>query len=274
MSEQGAAWGRRHRLPILRRWLQQGWRGQLWWSLGLVAVALLYLPLYPAMKSPELSTLLDSLPTELVRTIGYQDITSGAGYVQATFFGLIGFVLITIAGVAWGATYIGTAEETGLLELTLAHGVGRAQYALEAATALLVKLLLLGILAYLVVWAMNGPGQLELNPANLAAVTAAWVGLGLLSATAAFAAGAVSGRRAWGLGAGAGVAVVGYVLHAVANNSEDLDGLRLYSPYDWAFGGRPLAEGWAVPGLAALWVGSALLVALATLALSRRDVLG
>ncbi len=274
MNEHGSARWRPPPLPILRMWLQHGWRGQLWWSLGLAAAALLYLPLYPAMQSPELSKLLSSLPPELVRTIGYQDITSGAGYVQATFFGLIGFVLITIAGVAWGAAYTGSAEESGLLELTLAHGVGRAQYALEAAAALLVKLVLLGLLAYLLVWGLNGPGQLDLDPGNLAAATAAWVGLGCFAATAAFAAGAASGRRAWGLGAGAGAAVVGYVLQAVANNSDDLDWLRLFSPYEWAFGHHPLAAGWHFPGLTALWCGSALLVALATFTLSRRDLVG
>jgi ABC-2 type transport system permease protein len=226
------------------------------------------------MQSPELTSLLDSLPPALVRTIGYQDIATGAGYTQATFFGLIGFVLITIAGLAWGAAYTGAAEESGSLELTLAHGVGRVQYATEAAAAMTMKLLLLGAVAYVLVWIMNGPGQLGLDAGNLAAVTLAWVGLGLFTASAAFATGAASGRRSWALGAGAAVAVVGYVLQAVANNSEDLDGLRVFSPYCWAFGHRPLAEGWYAPGLVAVWAGSALLLGLATWALSRRDILG
>ena len=87
-------------LPVLRGWLAEGWRGLLGWSIGLTAVGLVYLPLFPSMQSPELSGLMDSLPPELVRTLGYENITSGAGYTQATFFGLIGFVLITIAGIS------------------------------------------------------------------------------------------------------------------------------------------------------------------------------
>lgn len=39
---------------------------------------------------------------------------------------------------------------------------------------------------------------MELEAGNLLAVTAAWVGAGLLAATAALAAGAVTGRRVWG----------------------------------------------------------------------------
>ncbi|MFF2632618.1 ABC transporter permease subunit [Microbacterium sp. NPDC058021] len=261
-------------VPVLRRGLLDGWRGQIGWSIGIVAIVGLYLPLFPAMRSPELTGLLDSLPRELVRTIGYEDIATGAGYTQATFFGLIGFVLITIAGIVWGAAAIGGAEESGRLELTLAHAVGRVQYALESAVAAMVKLLLLGVVAWIAVAILNGPAELDVSTSNLAAVVLAWVGVGLFSATAALAAGAVAGRRSWGVGIGAGVAVAGYVLQAVANNADDLDGLRIFSPFEWAFGQAPLANGVDGPGLALLWGGSALLTAVATAALARRDVTG
>lgn len=261
-------------LPVLRRWMAEGRRSLLGWSAGVAGVAVLYLPLFPSMQSPELAELVASLPPELVRTLGYGDITSGAGYTQATIFGLIGFVLLTIAGVSWGAAFIGGAEESGRLELTLSHGVGRVQYALESAGALAARIAGLGVVVFVVVAALNGPCQLELDLGNLLAVTAAWVCLGLLSATAALAVGAVSGRRSWGVGAGAGIAVVGYVLQALANNSESLDWLRRLSPYDWAFGTAPLTNGADLPGLALLVGASLVLVGAATGALARRDVLG
>lgn len=261
-------------LPVLRRWLGDGWRGLIGWSMGVAVAIFIYLPLYPSMKTPELSGLIDSLPPELVRTLGYENITTGTGYAQATFFGLIGFVLITIAATSWGAAFSGGAEESGRLELTLAHGVGRVQYALESVLALLVKLLVLGIVTWLLIWAVNGPGELELNPSHLVAVTTAWVGLGLLAGTAAFAAGSLTGSRSWGMGIGAGIAVAGYVLQAVANNSEDLDWLRVISPFHWAYGEAPLTNGADWPGLALLWGSSALLAVVATTALARRDILG
>ena len=147
MTAVAASTGRTIRapLPVFRGWLAEGWRGLIGWAIGLTAVALVYLPLFPTMQSPELSGLIETLPPELVRTLGYENITSGAGYAQATFFGLIGFVLMTIAGIGWGASFIAGAEESGRLELTLAHGVGRLQYALESAAALVVKLLALGL---------------------------------------------------------------------------------------------------------------------------------
>lgn len=260
--------------PVLRRWLADGWRALIGWTIGIAAVIGLYLPLYPSMRSPELQGLLESLPPELVATLNYDDITTGAGYTSATFFGLVGFALLSIAAIGWGAALIGGAEESGRLELTLAHAVSRVGYALQAAGALVVKLLLLGIATWLLVWAMNGPGELELDAGNLTAMVTSWLGLGLLTGAAAMAAGAATGRRVWGLGAGAGVAVAGYTLQAVANNNPDLDWLRDFSPYDWAFGSSPLSNGWDGAGLGWLYGLSAVLLAAATLALSRRDVLG
>lgn len=68
--------------------------------------------------------------------------------------------------------------------------------------------------------------------------------------------------------------MAGYVLQALANNSGDLDGLRAFSPYAWAFADAPLANGVDGSGLVLLWGGAALLVAAATAALARRDILG
>lgn len=261
-------------LPVLRRWMGDGRRALLGWSLALAGVAGLYLPLFPSMQSPELASLIESLPPELVRTLGYENITSGAGYTQAAFFGLVGFALLTIAAVAWGASFVGGAEESGRLELTLVHGVSRARFALESAGALLVRLAVLGAVGFLVVLALDGPSELGLDPLKLLGTCLAWVLLGAISGAAALAVGAASGRRSWGIGAGAAVAFGGYVLQALANNSEELDALRRFSPFDWAFGSTPLANGASASGLALLAGGTILLVAAGTLALNRRDVLG
>lgn len=261
-------------LPVMRRWLFDGWRGLLGWVIAIVAIVSLYVPLFPSMASPELAGMLDSLPPELVNTLNYGDITSGAGYVQATFFGLTGFALLSIACIGWGSAVTAGAEESGRLELTLGHGVGRVQYALEAAGVLLVRVIVIGLVGYGAVWMYDGPSGLELDAGNLVAATLAWTGLGLLTAATAFVVGTASGRRSWAIGAGSGVAVGGFVMQAVANNSEDLDWLHRFSPYDWAFSADPLVDGFDWGGLGLLWGGTALLIAVGTFALSRRDILG
>lgn len=262
-------------LPVFRRWIADSWRSLLGWAAGIAAALLLYLPLFPSIGgNGQMQQMLETLPPELVKTLGYEQIGTGAGYVQGTFYGLIGFLLLTIAATAWGSAAIAGAEESGRLELTLAHGVGRVQYALESALAVLVRLVGLGAFASLLVIALDGPSELGLEPAHVVAASAALVGLTMLSAAFALAVGALTGRRSLATTAGAGVAVLGYVFNAIANQNENVEGLRVASPYAWAYDATPLADGADWGGLALLWGLSSVLVAVAALALRRRDITG
>lgn len=260
-------------LPLFRRALADSWRSLIAWSLGVVAAIMLYLPLFPSLGgNPDVQELLNSLPPELVNAIGYDQISTGSGYAQSTFYGLIGFVLLTIAATSWGTAAVAADEETGSLELTLAHSVSRTQVVLERSAALFVRLAWLGLLSSLLVIAMNGPAQLDIEPSHAFAGAAAIVGLTLLSGTIAIAIGALTGRRLYATAAGAGIAVLGYALNAVANQSDDLDWLHGWSPYHWAYGNSPLSDGADWTGLALLFGLSAALTLVAVVALNRRDL--
>ncbi|OAN42636.1 ABC transporter permease subunit [Microbacterium sp. H83] len=262
-------------LPVFRRSMRESWRGLLGWTVGLAAVLGLYLPLYPSLGgSAQLQDLISALPKELVETIGYDQISSGAGYTQSTFYGLMGFLLTTIAAVIWGSAALAGAEESGRAELDLAHGIGRGQYALESAAAVLVRLLWLGVFSGAMIWALNGPSELDLEPVRIVGASAALVGLAFLTASAALFAGAATGRRVWATGVGAGIAVLGYILQALAKQSDDLDWLNALSPYAWVYRQSPLAEGVDAGGLALTWGLALLLAAGSALALRARDLRG
>ncbi len=258
-------------VPLFTRAIGESWRALTGWAIGIAATVLLYIPLYPSMKSESMQALMDSLPKELVNTLGYS-LSTGAGYVESTYFGLMGFLLLSIAAIAWGTAAVAGDEESGGLELTLAHGVGRGRLVLERTAAVFVRLVALGVLGSLLILAFNGAAELELDAGNLVAVTAALVGLTMLAAAAAIAVGALTGRKSFALGAGTAVPVLGYALNAVANQSQDLDGLHAYSPYAWAFGNTPLGDGVDWGGLGLLYGLSAALILVAVLALRRRDV--
>lgn len=232
-------------LPLFRRNLADSWRGLVGWSVGLLAALMLYLPLYPSLGgNGQLQDIVETLPPELVQTLGYDAIGTGPGYVQATFFGLIGFVLVTIAAVGWGTGAIANDEENGQLELTLAHGITRGQLFVERTAAVFMKLAWLTAMSVVVVLALNGPAELGIDLGPLSAAATAFLGLTFLSAAAAISIGGVTGRRSWALGAGAGVAVYGYALNALGNQGEDLSWLHDWSPYSWAFNTDPLTNGW------------------------------
>ena len=250
----------RRALALFRRSLADDWRSLLGYSVGIAAVLAVYLPIYPSFGgNGQLEEMIGSLPPELVNTLGYEQIATGSGYVQATFFGLIGFVLITIAGVGWGTGAIANDEENGQLELTLAHGVTRGQLYAERTAAVAVKLAWLGLVAVVMVLLLDGPSELGIDVGPLFAAAAAFVGLGLLAASASIAVGGITGRRSWSLGAGAGVAVYSYTVNALGNQSEDLEWLHDFSPYAWAYGSAPVTNGWdwqiwLVYGVAALFL--------------------
>lgn len=262
-------------LPVFRRSLRESWRSLLGWSLGLVAVLGLYLPLYPSLGgSAQLQDLIATLPKELVDTIGYDQLSSGAGYTQSTFYGLMGFLLLTIAAVLWGSAALAGAEESGRAELDLAHGIGRAQYALESALSVVVRLVWLGAFSGVVVGLLNGPADLGLEGWRVVGASAALAGLSVLTAAAALLAGAATGRRVWATGVGAGLAVVGYILQAIAKQSPDLEALNAASPYAWVYHRSPLVDGVDPAGLALTWGLAAALIVGSALALRARDLRG
>lgn len=265
----------RSRVPLFRRSLSSSWRSLVGWGLGLTAALALYLPLFPAIGgNADMAALLDTLPPELVKSIGYDQISTGAGYTQTTFYGLLGFGLISIAATIWGSAAIAGDEESGSLELTLAHGVSRPQVVLERTLAVVVRLAALAVLSGLIVILLNDSATLDIDPVNVAAVVASYLGIAILTATAAICVGALTGRRVFATAAGAAVAVVGYTLNAVGNQGSDLEWLYAFSPYHWAFGRSPLLDGADWGGLALLYGSSAALVALAVAGFARRDVSG
>ncbi|MGI8459692.1 MAG: ABC transporter permease subunit [Propionibacteriaceae bacterium] len=260
-------------LPLLRRSLADGRRSLVAWALGVAAAVFLYVPLYPSIGgNAQMRAMLDSLPPGMIQALGYDDIVTGAGYVSATFYGLLGFAMLVIAATSWGTAAIAGEEESGALELTLAHAVSRRQVVAERWLAVALRLAVLTAVAGVLVLSLNSSADLEVDVGGVLAISAAFLGLGMLCSTAAVAVGALTGRRVYALAAGAGLAVVGYAVNAVANQNADLDRWHVISPYHWAFGAKPLASGPDWGGLGLLWGGTALLLAVAVVALDRRDL--
>ncbi|GLI25830.1 hypothetical protein ARHIZOSPH14_00720 [Agromyces rhizosphaerae] len=260
-------------LALFRRVFAGSWRGLIGWIVGISGALLLYLPLYSSFgANGEMDAIIDTLPDALVKSMGYDQLGTGAGYAQGTFFGLIGFALLTIAAVGWGTSAIASDEENGQLELTLAHAVSRGRVLVERTAAIVAKLAIIGVVVIGLTWALNEPSDLGIEPWNIVAGTATMLGLAMLSAAASIGVGAMTGSRTWAIGAGAGVAVVGYVLHAVGNQSEDLEWLHNFSPYSWAWDVNPLAEGpdWTALGL--LYGISLLLLIAGWLVFRKRDI--
>lgn len=85
---------------------------------------------------------------------------------------------------------------------------------------------------------------------------------------------AAPGRRTYAAAGAAGIAILGYTLNAVGNQSSDLEWLHGVSPYAWAYANLPLTNGVDWTGLVLLYGASAVLMVVAVVALNRRDIAG
>ncbi|MDO5092625.1 MAG: ABC transporter permease subunit [Propionibacteriaceae bacterium] len=265
---------KRTTLPILRWQLRSGLRGLIGWSIGLALALLLYLPVYPSVQSPQLSDMINSLPKQMSGTLGLDRIATGAGYTQATYFGLLGFLLAAMACIIWGSQAIAGAEDSGQLELTLSHAVSRGQYALESFVTLVVRILALSATTVVVLLLLNSPSELSLTAGNIVTATVAWSGLALVAGSTALAVGSMTGRPNWSIGAGAAITVAGYAFDAVSKSSSSLRWLSNISPYSWAFGDDPLSTGRGWGGIALLGGLSIVLFGLGYWVFCRRDLHG
>lgn len=264
----------RTKLPILRWQLRSGLWGLIGWCVGLALTLLLYLSVYPSIQSPQLKDMINSLPKQISGTLGLDRIATGAGYTQATYFGLIGFLLAAIACIIWGSQSVAGEEGSGRLELTLSHAISRGQYALESFIALIVRILALSATTIVVLLLLNGPFKLSLAAGNIVIVTAVWGGLALVAGSTALAVGSMSGRPSWSIGAGAAVTVTSYAFDAVSKSGSSLKWLSNISPYSWAFGDDPLSTGRGWGGIALLGGLSLALFGLGYWVFSRRDLHG
>ncbi len=258
-------------MPLHSQVWKESWRGLTAWAVALAVVCAVYLPFHASI-STQVMDLVNTLPPGLVKAIGYDQMVSGAGYTQATIFGLIGLVLASIAVVGWGTKAVAGDEESGTLELTLAHGVTRTRVVVERALGLVSRLVVLAVVALVMIVAMNAPAKLDLTPAAVLPGDAAFLGLTGLFGLAALAAGAATGRRSMALGVGGGLAVVSYVLNALGKQNAGWEWMAQVSPYGWAYRHDPLTTGWDWAGLGLLLAGWAVCLLVAIVGLRRRDV--
>lgn len=259
--------------PIYRRHLRDSARSLALWGLGLVAVPLLYLPLFPSMRSSGLlGDKLAAIPPEMLDTLG-MDVTSmatGWGYAHQTVFGMLGMLLLLVLGIATGARAIAGDEESGTLELLLAHATDRTSV-LTARLLHVATVVVLAVgLTVAVVAALNGPSELELSGEGLLGEGAALLLLVAFHALLAFAVGALTGRRGLAVGVTSAVAVLGWFAHNQGDKVAEW--LPALSPFEWAYGQAPLHLGPDRPGLAALATGAVVFVVIAFAGFLRRDL--
>ena len=259
--------------PVLRWVLRVQRRALIGWGVALALVAALYVSFWPAMgDTQEMQALIDSMPEALVTAMGYDAISSPAGYLESTVYALLAPILMLVFAISFGARLIAGDEEVGALELEAAGPVGRRRLLLERYAALVLGVGWLGTLTGVVSLTLARGLGMDIGTGPLIGATIGLVLLVLALGSVAFAVGAATGRRAVALAVGATIAVFGSMANALAPLLDDGAWLERLSPFFWYLGNDPLNEGLGRAGALALALLALVSLGVAVLAYDRRDL--
>jgi ABC-2 type transport system permease protein len=249
-------------------------RGLVFWTVGIVALVVLTVSIYPSISGNEdFEQALESYPEALKAFVGGElDLTTGPGYLRGELFSFMVPLLLLIYGIGAGARAIAGEEEAGTLDLLLSHPLTRQRVLLEKLGAAAVLLGALGAVVFVSVWLSSLAFGLEVPAGNVAAAVLGAVLLALFFSALALLVGAATGSRSLAVALPSAVAVAAYLLDGLANLVDALEPLRAATPWDWYAGGNPLREGLDVTGAGLLLAGTALAVAAALPLFARRDL--
>ncbi|MFQ5966552.1 MAG: ABC transporter permease subunit [Acidimicrobiia bacterium] len=258
---------------VFGKWLWDGRRSLLGWSLAIVLVGGFYAAFWPTVDSPELQAALESYPQALLEAINYTDISTAAGYLNASVYGLIVAVLLLIYAISAGTRTISGDEVAGRLDLILAHPVSRSSVALQRFASFLFSVVIILFALWLAMLALVGPARLDgISVGQFGAMHLHLVLFGALFGAVAYAVGGATGRKSLAIAVATGVAVLGYAANGVIPQVEGMEWVRNLSPFHWLNADNPLQTGVHI-GHGFLMLGlTAVLVGLGTWIFNHRDI--
>jgi ABC-2 type transport system permease protein len=243
------------------------------WAVAFVVVCVVYSAYWGQIRNtPSIVDPVRSMPKGLVNALNFTDLTSAAGYLRGTVFGLLGPLLMLIVAVLGGTRAVATDEESGVLDVYLSYPLSRRRLVLERFGALCLQLSALGLVLFLAIYLLANGLDMGIGADRLLAASLGLVLLGLCFATVALAVGAMTGRRALALSVSAAAAAGSYLLNAVVSQVHAIRWLNLLSPFHYYLGGDPLTRGFNWPNLLVLVAVVVALLAAATAVFERRDI--
>jgi len=224
--------------------LRQERRSIAVWGLATAVVAGFYAAFWGLFTDlDELTALIDSLPAGFAAAMGYDQIGTAVGYLDSTVFSLLAPMLLSVFAVVFSGRVLTGAEERGDLELEFAAPVSRMRILGERTVAAIIALAAAAFTVGLVLAVIVTAIAMDVAIGNLIAATFGLFLYSVAIALVTIAVGAFSGRRPLALGVGAGVAVGGFVLNAVAPLVEQASWLTWFSPFAWYTGADALRNG-------------------------------
>lgn len=265
---------------VLRETLRRGWRGMLWWGLGLGILSLVQIVAVPSVDSiQQIADLMETMPPFMMQMFGAGDmefLATPEGYLALQLFAFLPLVL-AIYGVIAGMNIVANEEDRGIMDALLSLPIERWRVVAEKAVAYLlltVGIVLLILVCILIGLALvpeisAGVDQGEITLATLGMIMPVWVVIGITALLTG-----LTRRRGLAVGLVAAFILVSYFLDTLGRAASGsllntLRPLSFFSHYD----AQAIMQGaGAYGGLILLVVVTLVLIAGGMGAFQRRDV--
>jgi ABC-2 type transport system permease protein len=261
-------------VPVARHTLRDRRTGLLGWALGIAAYVMVMASVYPAVRGSAIQRAVHNYPDELKAFFGGNasfDFRSATGYLNVELFSLVLPALLAIVAIAQGAATLAGEEESGFLDLVLAHPVPRRRVLLEQVAAVAGSLVSLGVVMVVSLLAVGVLADLDLDAGNVVAAVLGCVLIALFLGALAVLVGAAGGRRPLAIGVPTVVFAASYLAVGLAGLVDGLSWLRQLSLLYHATGTLPISNG--LPANFAVLAGAIVVVVIgAVVAFDRHDL--
>lgn len=257
---------------VMTQSLRDSHRGLAGFAVGTALVAAMYAGFYPQMADGAMAEAVEGFSPGLREALNMDDISTAAGYLGSSVFGIIVPLIAVIYGIATGTRGVAGDEEAGYLDLLLAHPVSRTRLLLHRFAALTAGAFLIAAAVWLAMLAVRTSAQL--HSISIGQLTSQCLALALLATTfgaVAMAIGAATGSRPAALAGTTVIAVLAYAANTFATQI-GADAARYASPFHYYIGGEPLKNGFQWADLGILAAACGVLLSIATVTFNRRDL--
>ncbi|MFF1384244.1 ABC transporter permease subunit [Arthrobacter sp. NPDC058288] len=260
---------------VLTKTLRDQGKGLLAWSAALVLIVAMYAGVWPSVRDqPSMGDFIDQMPEafrSMFATSG-ADMSTPTGYIQIELLSFMGPIAVLIYAIGAGAGSIGGEEDRHTMDLLLSNPVSRTRVVLDKFLAMTLATFLLAAVMGLSLLLEGRLVDLDLPPGEVAATMLHLALLGVVFGSLALALSAATGRTGLSRGLPAGLAVVAYIVNALAPLVDFFDRIQKASPFYQYIAHDPLRSGVAWDGVLVAVGTIAALVVFAVLGFRRRDV--
>jgi ABC-2 type transport system permease protein len=220
-------------------------RALAWWGGGFALTVLMYAAFWPSVRdnAAQFTQYLEDLPDFFQNLIGGLEFGTPEGYVQSELFSFVAPILLLVYAVGAGARAIAGEEEAGSLDTLLSTPIRRRRVLLDKFAAMVAATFGLVAVMWVSLLVFGPPFDLRPNVGGVTAMSLNGFLLGVAFGTMALAIGAATGSKNVAIGVPSGVALVTFILNALAPSVEALESLRLLSPFYYYSGGDPITNG-------------------------------